>query len=325
MQKGPTDQLFGLYFLITYGCSQPTSQLKTAATLGPAGDQRDLWMAAISIASAYKPKDPVAGGVGPVAPDVPPEKVGFMALLTVGFPPKKMWISKSSFGTGMIQAACRTMSVRSVSEQKTSRGTVGRTSESSESRVSGQQRWVEIGGWKLVTFPLFLVASKWGYYYYIVIPYKYQSKLSIGISHGSSHISLLLITYLGELLVGMRVSVPFLMAEATPLHPLRFSSWFCSVPCDTVNRTGETLQQMPFAKGSNALKKTGGGRKVASHESIQKIQAFFPCISTSSDLLMVFDGLVSGTFLGLCHSHPQEKSGSISSPKIGMEFGTKRQ
>ena len=61
--------------------------------------------------------------------------------------------------------------------------------------------------------------------------------------------------YQGELLVGMRVSVPFLMAEATPSHPLRFSSWFCSAPCDTVNRTGETLQQMPFAKGSNALKK----------------------------------------------------------------------
>jgi hypothetical protein len=33
MQKGPTDQLFGLYFLITYGCSQPETSQLTAATL----------------------------------------------------------------------------------------------------------------------------------------------------------------------------------------------------------------------------------------------------------------------------------------------------
>jgi len=78
MQKGPTDQLFGLYFLIAYGCSQPTSQLYSNPC-SASGDQRDLWMAAISIASAYKPKDPVAGGVGP---DVLPEKVGFMGLVS---------------------------------------------------------------------------------------------------------------------------------------------------------------------------------------------------------------------------------------------------
>ena len=147
MQKGPTDQLFGLYFLITYGCE--TSQLYSNPC--SAGDQRDLWMAAISIASAYKPKDPVAGGVGPVAPDVPPEGSWIHGLTDSSISTEKNVESNFQLwnrdAPGSLSYHVRTMSVRSVSEQKTSRGTVGRTSESSESRVSGQQRWVELGGY----------------------------------------------------------------------------------------------------------------------------------------------------------------------------------
>ena len=95
-------------------------------------------MAAISIASAYKPKDPVAGGVGP---DVLPEKVGFMGLVSteksVSHPGLELGWSRQPV------VPCPSAAFPNKNEPW-HRGT-----DFGELWVwvSGQQRWVEIGGY----------------------------------------------------------------------------------------------------------------------------------------------------------------------------------